>query len=360
VQDRKFAKDSPEYLLACVKYLQFAEENHQTSVELSPSAIRAQIETAMEALRQKLDLMKRAQRRDVFRSYQESVEAAAVQFDLLPAILMMGDYTETPQDSFKWYYYAANDKKDPYAMRQLGRCYYTGLAAPPGNTGADKAAFEAFDRAATAGDQEAAVWRARCYLSGRWPQKSENNEDLAVKKLQELAAGHVPMAETWMGISHVLGAGRLKDLPLAKRYDLAIGFYKDAIRDGDWYACWALAKLYKEGMVGKGGETIPPKPGEVKALYKLGAENEDAACLFEYGKSQYEVATNAAERNQALALVKEAVQQTWLPSYTYEYGVLLYSAAASPSAKAEAIELIKKAADAKSKDAIQWLADHRK
>jgi len=151
---RKDPADSVAYVSDRVAYLRYVQQ-HEASKDLDPVIVRQNLESVLQGLRDKQAPMKPSESKKFYEPYAVAVRDAT-HLDLLPAILMVAD-NEEPHRAFEWYYYAAVEKHDTYAMTKLAQSYAKGANSPSGEKNYDEA-FVWFDRAAEAGDKTAAAY----------------------------------------------------------------------------------------------------------------------------------------------------------------------------------------------------------
>ena len=179
--------DSPEYIKACAKYLlDLYYTDSPPAAELPPEEVKRNLETAIERLRHYQASLKPSRSKQEFLKYKEAI-ALAAQSDSLQGILMLAENEARQHEKFRLFYKVANEKNDPTAMMMLGILYAKGASAVSGRPDFPKA-LEWLQKAAEAGNPEAAAYYYDCYLYGDPNTKrGEDDQKAAVEKLKELA-----------------------------------------------------------------------------------------------------------------------------------------------------------------------------
>jgi serine/threonine protein kinase/TPR repeat protein len=312
---KKDPTGSVEYISDCLAYLRYVQQ-HASSKDLDPEIVRRNLESVLKDLRDKQAPMKPSESKTFYTPYAVAVTRAA-QLDFLPAILMVAD-NEEPHRAFKWYYYAAVVKHDPYAMTKLAQSYAKGADSGSGEKNYNEA-FVWFERASQAGNKTASAYLCECYLLGLGTAK---NQEKAVEDLKELAQEGVGPAECLLGESYINGWGGLdKKYTPAQREASAISLFKNAADHGEWNGYALLGQRYESGLINEKGERLPPDLGTAETFYQKGVDNENPLCRFALGHLLYDQAVkgqeNAALKHKAVELILLAAEaevpraQTW-------------------------------------------------
>ena len=193
------APDSPQYVTACVKYLQHLYLTQSPpSPELPPDELRQDLEKIIERLRSQQAALKPSISRQEFQKYKDAITSAA-QLDSVQAILMLAENETEQHEKFRLFYKAANQKSDPDAMMMLGILYAKGAGDVSGKPDYEKA-LDWLQKASNAGNKEAAAYYYDCYLFGDTKRpRTEDDQKATVESLQKLAKQGVPHAEVVMG-----------------------------------------------------------------------------------------------------------------------------------------------------------------
>jgi serine/threonine protein kinase/TPR repeat protein len=209
-----------------------------------------------------------------FRAYEENLKHAA-RLDFTPAILIVADKlrARNSPEAFNWYYYAAENKHNAYAMTKIAWLYWLGQSGQQVDKGQG---FEWFKRAAQAGDADAGTIVGGCYLRGDGTPK---DEDEGIRILLPLAKLGVPHAKTLIGQCYYNGSGQFAKLSQSERGRMAKSFFEEAILAGDWSACGHLGVMYE---VGQG---VPKDWKQAARLYLQGVEHEDPICMYYYARA---------------------------------------------------------------------------
>ena len=156
------------------------------AAELPPEEVKRDLEAAIERLRSYQASLKPSLSKQEFLKYKEAITLAA-QIDSLQGILMLAENETQQHEKFRLFYKAANEKNDPTAMMMLGILYAKGAGDVSGRPDFQKA-LEWLQKAAEAGNTEAAAYYYDCYLYGDPNTKrGEDDQKAAVEKLKELA-----------------------------------------------------------------------------------------------------------------------------------------------------------------------------
>ena len=207
-----------------------------------------------------------------FRAYEENLKYAA-RLDIVPAILIVADKLRerNSPEALNWYYYAAENKRNAYAMTKIAWLYWrSGQQVDKGQ------GFEWFKRAAQAGDADAGTIVGDCYLHGNGTPK---DEDEGIRILLPLAKLGVPHAKTLIGQCYYNGSGQFAKLSQSERDRMAKSFFEEAILAGDWSACGHLGVMYE---VGRG---VPKDWKQAARLYLQGVEHENPICMYYYARA---------------------------------------------------------------------------
>ena len=203
-----------------------------------------------------------------FTAMREQITEAA-QFDILSAMMLIGDNLRKtePETAFKWYT-AASAKGDAGALTQLGFL----LSKNSGPVKADFAkAAEYFQAAADKGDIGGKFALGECYLTGRGlPAKDEKR---GVELLREAANAGDTRAMDDLGGCYTHGTGVKTDF--AEAFQL----FTRASEHGNLKALGNLGVLY---MTGRGVPAANPKRGA--ELFEKGARAGEASCMFNYAQ----------------------------------------------------------------------------
>ena len=325
VNKYKNAPDSPQYVTACVKYLQHLYLTQSPpSPELPPDELRQDLEKIIERLRTQQAALKPSLSAQEFQKYKEALTYAA-KLDILQATLMLAENEMEQQKKFSLFEKAATQRNDPGAMMMLGILYAKGAGDISGKPDYDKA-LDWLQRATKAGNKEAAAYYYEAYLfvDTRTP-RSEGEQAAAIESLTQLAEQGVPHAQV------VLGEWCRRKAIAAKDKDSRLNLYRQA---ADWWtkakgprerrACYYLGTLHEKGLLNEDGKPTQNDLNEAKALYQEGADNEDVVCMFNLGRFIWEHSDNSKsgdERKQALSLIRDAaaagseVAKAWLTRY---------------------------------------------
>ena len=209
-----------------------------------------------------------------FRAYEENLKYAA-RLDIVPAILIVADKlrAKNSPEAFNWYYYAAENKRNAYAMTKIAWLYWSGQGGQQVDKGQG---FEWFKRASQAGDADAGTIVGDCYLHGDGTPK---DEDEGIRILLPLAKLGVPHAKTLIGQCYYNGSGQFAKLSQSERDRMAKTFFEEAILAGDWSACGHLGVMYE---VGRG---VPKDWKQAARLYLQGVEHENPICMYYYARA---------------------------------------------------------------------------
>jgi TPR repeat protein len=202
-----------------------------------------------------------------FSSLRKPLEAAA-RHNVVSAQILLGEWLRTsePQEALKWFAAAAANGQTE-AMTQAGLMMTNGL----GREAPDfPAAVGWFQQGAAAGDSDAMVSLADCYLLGKGVAR---NEMKAVEILQAASA-----------LNHPQGMNKLGDL-LKKgipgyfppNYEEALRLFSSSQKLGNGDAQANLGVMYVNGL------GVPKDMKKAFALWKEGAEKLGSpACMFFY------------------------------------------------------------------------------
>jgi serine/threonine protein kinase/TPR repeat protein len=309
------APDSPQYVAACVKYLQHLYlTKSPPAPELPPDELRQDLEKVIERVRDHQAKLIPSVSRQEFEKYKEAITYAA-QFDVLQAILMLAENETAQHRKFSLFEKAASEKNDPYAMMMLGILYAKGAADIPGKPDLNKA-LDWLQRAAKAGKKEAAAYYYDAYLFvDTGTKRSEEDQKAAIERLEELAKQDIPHAKVVLGQWRRLQAVATKDKALSLRlYREAADWWRKAKGPGEWRACSYLGSLYETGLLNENGKPTQDDLNEAKALYREGAINEDVACMYNFGRLLWNQAKGGDQRKEAAQWVRRAADENYEPA----------------------------------------------
>lgn len=186
------------------------------------------------------------------------------QFNILSAMLLIGDNLRTrePETAAHWFA-AASEKGDLTGMVQYGLMLKRGLGIPRDL----EKAFTLFQTANEKGDVNAKLEVATCYLNG---QGVGVDEKKAAAMLKEVADSGDTRAMDLLGYcyDHALG--------VPKDYKAAFELYKKAADKG---ALEAMGNLGIHYMTGQGTPANPKKAAE---LFEKGAKANNPLCMWLY------------------------------------------------------------------------------
>ena len=299
--------DSPQYIKACAKYLlDLYYTDDPPSPELPVEEVKQNLEAAIERLRNHQASLKPSLSKQEFLKFKEGVTLAA-QVGSLQGMLMLAENETQQHEKFRLFYKVANEKSDPTAMMMLGILYAKGAGDVSGRPNIPKA-LEWLQKAAEAGNTEAAAYYYDCYLYGDPNIKhSDDDQKAAVEKLKELAAQGVPHAAVVLGQWYRSTARRTTEKGAKlSLYRQAADWWRKAKGPREWRACYYLGTLHEQGLLNDDGRPTRDDLAAAKALYQEGADNEDIVCTFQLGRFMLEHSTEADERSRAVELIREA------------------------------------------------------
>jgi serine/threonine protein kinase/TPR repeat protein len=307
IKKQSSTPDSPQYIRACAKYLlDLYHTDSPPAPELPPEEVKRNLEAAIERLRNYQATLKPSLSKQEFLKYKEAITLAA-QSDSLQGILMLAENQTQQHEKFRLFYQAANEKSDPTAMMMLGILYAKGAGDVSGKPNILKA-LEWLQRAADAGDREAAAYYYDCYLYGDpTTRRSEDEQKAAVEKLRELAEQGVPHAAVVLGQWYRSTARTTTDKAARLQlYRQAAEWWRKAKGPREWRACYYLGTLHEQGLLNNDGKPTRDDRMTAKALYQEGADNEDIVCMFQLGRFMLEHPTTADDRSRAVQLIRDA------------------------------------------------------
>lgn len=240
-------------------------ENFSKALDASPGLEdpRRQMEMISAGLRSNAVRLTRQK----FAALRKPLEQAA-RHNVVSAQVLLGEWLRStePHEALKWFAAAAANGQTE-AMTQAGLMMTNGL-------GQDAPDFPAavgwFQQGAAAGDSDAMVSLADCYLLGKGVDR---NEKLALEILQSAAALHHPQG------MNMLGDLLKKGIPgyMAPNYDEAVKLFSSAQKQGNGDAQANLGVMYVNG------QGVRKDPAKAFALWKEGAEKlASPACMYFY------------------------------------------------------------------------------
>ena len=273
--------DSPEYLAACVKYLEQVK-NSPPSEE--SDRVREDLEAAFFALHARLKALKPTSQRERYRAYERAARGAAG-LDILHAIFIVADVSQDDQERFDWFSYAATKWKDPYAMTKTGLSFATRDRASGGKNDPAQARYW-LEQASKAGDAQGSAWLHYGYLSG---QDTPEDEDKALQGLKDLAEAGVGLAENLLATTYVnhysndqRKIGTIELPEFRTLYQTIIQLYEAAAKHDYPDAYTALGRLYSNGIKDENGNKVCDLKAAEEA-FKNGADQERPMSKFHYG-----------------------------------------------------------------------------
>ena len=217
----------------------------------------------------------------------------AAQFDILSAMMLIGDNLRTvePLVAFNWFS-AAAAKGDAGALTQLGFL----LSRNRGPVKADLVkAAECFQAAADKGDIGGKFALGRCYLTGHGlPAKDEKR---GAELLREASDADDYRAMNSLGDCYTHGTGVKQD------FNEAFKLFSKAAEKGNLKAMGNLGTLY---MTGRGVPGINLKKGA--ELFEKGARAGEGLCMFNYAQCLEEGLGVAKNGLQAQAWYRKAAE----------------------------------------------------
>ena len=311
------APDSPQFLMAGVKYLQHLYLTDSAPAPgLPPDQLRKEVESAIEGIRARQAAMKPSVSAKEFQRYKEALTTAA-KFDSLQANLMLAENETDQRKKFGMFEKAASQRNDPNAMMMLGILYAKG-AGDSGKPDYDKA-LEWLQKASKAGSKEAAAYyyEALLFVDTRKERSADEQRD-AIESLKDLAQQGIQHAGVVLGEWSRRKAIAAKDkAEKLKLYRETADYWRSAKGPREWRACWYLGYLYEKGSLNEDGKPTPDDLKEAKALYQEGADNEDVACMFNLGRFIWEHPEGPGseeQKKQALSSIKAAAAAGYEPA----------------------------------------------
>ena len=217
----------------------------------------------------------------------------AAQFDVLSAMMLIGDNLRKtePETAFKWYT-AAGAKGDAGAFTQLGFL----LSKNNGPVKADPVkAAEFFQAAADKGDIGGKFALGECYLTGRGlPAKDEKR---GAELLREAADAGDTRAMDRLGVCYTHDTGVKTD------YAEAFRLFTRAADRGNLKALGNLGVLY---MTGRGVPAANPK--KAAELFEKGARAGEGSCMFNFAQCLDEGIGTGKNGLQAQAWYRKAAE----------------------------------------------------
>ena len=299
--------DSPEYIKACAKYLlDLYYTDSPPAAELPPEEVKRNLEAAIARLRHHQASLKPSLSKQEFLKYKEAI-ALAAQSDSLQGILMLAENEARQHEKFRLFYKVANEKNDPTAMMMLGILYAKGAGDVSARPEFQKA-LEWLQKAAEAGNPEAAAYYYDCYLYGDPNTKrGEDDQKAAVEKLKELAGQGEAHAAVVLGQWYRSTARSTSDKVVRLQlYRQAAEWWRKAKGPREWRACYYLGTLYEQGLLNNEGKPTRDDLNRAKELYQEGADNEDIVCMFQLGRFILEHSTNADDKSRAVQLIRDS------------------------------------------------------
>ena len=325
INSSKTAPDSPQYLNACVKYLQHLYLTPSPpSPELPPGELKEDLEKIIERLRNHQALLKPSVSRQEFQKYEDPIRIAA-QLGSTQALLMLAENEKEPPKKFRLFQDAALVKNNPEAMMMLGILSAKGVGEAAAKPNFEKA-LDWLKRASDAGNREAAAYYYDCFLFGDATKKrSEDDQQAAVESLEVLAKQGVAHAAVVLGEWYRRRASIAgDDATRLKFYREADDWWKMAKGPREWRVCFYLGALREMGSINDDGKPTEADLKEAKALYEEGASNEDVMCMFHLGRFIWDrsgASRNSDQKREALRYIKNAAAagsepaKTWLAKH---------------------------------------------
>jgi TPR repeat protein len=276
-------EDSPQYLTAYVQFVQSLKTSGATNFA-----------EHLEKLESLIDLLhNRASplTSDEFRLfYKKSItDAANMDLDILPAMLLLGENASNDSEAMKWFEYAVNRKNDSYAMMKLGRLYLKKGTSDDSVKGHEAKGYELLRQAYEKGNLEAGAYMGECLLYGLGTKQdwakgeklitllANQNQVQSMVILGGIRQGQADYKRSKAKES-TEAVGQGLNAEAGKLESEARQWWEKSAAKGNYYALAHLGQMMEKGIAG-----YEKNEEEAEKRYKEGIRHGNPLSMFYYG-----------------------------------------------------------------------------
>jgi serine/threonine protein kinase/TPR repeat protein len=265
----KMDENSPQYLTAYVRFVQSLKTSGATNF----AEHLEKLESIIDLLHNRTPPLSR----DEFRLfYKKSImDAASIDLDILPAVLLLGENAPNDSEAMKWFEYAVSRKKDPYAMMKLGRLYLRNGTSEDGL----KKGFDLLVQAYEQGNLEAGAYEGDCLLNGLGTKRDLVKGEKIIRILAN--QNQVQAMVILGGLRQAQGdwaLGQGLKAQADKLYSEAGQWWEKSAAKDNYYALAHLGQMYEKGQGG-----YVKSEEEAEKRYLEGISHGNPLSMFYYG-----------------------------------------------------------------------------
>ena len=276
-------EDSPQYLTAYVQFVQSLKTSGATNF---PEHLE-KLESIIDLLHNRASPLTS----DEFRLfYKKSItDAANMDLDILPAMLLLGENASNDSEAIKWFEYAVNRKNDSYAMMKLGRLYLKKGTSDDSVKGHEAKGYELLRQAYEKGNLEAGAYMGECLLYGLGTKQdwakgeklitllANQNQVQSMVILGGIRQGQADYKRSKAKES-TEAVGQGLNAEAGKLESEARQWWEKSAAKGNYYALAHLGQMMEKGVGG-----YEKNEEEAEKRYKEGIRHGNPLSMFYYG-----------------------------------------------------------------------------
>jgi serine/threonine protein kinase/TPR repeat protein len=274
---------SPQYLTAYVQFVQSLKTSGATNF----AEHLEKLESIIDLLHNRASPLTS----DEFRLfYKKSItDAANMDLDVLPAMLLLGENASNDSEAIKWFEYAVNRKNDSYAMMKLGRLYLKKGTSDDSVKGHEAKGYELLRQAYEKGNLEAGAYMGECLLYGLGTKQdwAKGEKLITVLANQNQVQSMVILGGIRQGQADYKrskakesteAVGQGLNAEAGKLESEARQWWEKSAAKGNYYALAHLGQMMEKGIGG-----YEKNEEEAEKRYKEGIRHGNPLSMFYYG-----------------------------------------------------------------------------